>query len=113
MAKARHSNGSASADPQIPVDSVHPADRAEWRDWLSANHGASPGVWLITWRKGSGRPVLAYEHAVEEALCFGWVDSLARALDDHRTMLRFTRARRAAPGLAPTRTELPGSSGPD
>lgn len=76
--------------PSPPEDSVHPEDRTAWRRWLEANHGDSRGVWLVTWRKASGRIPLSYEESVEEALCFGWVDSLGRALDDDRTMLRFT-----------------------
>lgn len=77
--------------PTVPPDSVHPEDRAAWRAWLAEHHTSSGGVWLITWRKGSGRPVLSYDESVEEALCFGWVDSRGRALDDARTMLWFTR----------------------
>jgi len=57
---------------------------------LEKNHRGSRGVWLVTWRKASGRTPLSYDDSVEEALCFGWVDSLGRALDDNRTMLRFT-----------------------
>jgi len=80
-----------------PDDSVHPQDRTAWRGWLQRYHADSPGVWLVTWRKASGRVPLSYDDAVEEALCFGWVDSLGRALDDDRTMLRYTpRKRRSA-----------------
>ena len=82
-----------------PEDSVHPEDRAAWRRWLEEHHGDSRGVWLVTWRKASGRTPLSYDHAVEEALCFGWVDSKGRALDDERTMLWFT-ARKPRSGWA-------------
>ena len=67
---------------------VHAEDRATWRSWLEANHGAARGAWLVTWRRGHG-PVLEYEDAVEEALCFGWVDSTAGRVDDARTKLYF------------------------
>jgi uncharacterized protein YdeI (YjbR/CyaY-like superfamily) len=81
---------------RAPEDSVHPADRAEWRKWLADHHAASPGVWLLTWRKASGKEALRYEEAVEEALCFGWIDSKVRSLDDHRTMQWYTARRRGS-----------------
>lgn len=69
---------------------VHPLTRAEWRQWLAAHHGSSPGVWLTYFKKESGQPRLSYAAAVEEALCFGWIDSLPRRLDAERTQLLFT-----------------------
>jgi uncharacterized protein YdeI (YjbR/CyaY-like superfamily) len=63
---------------------VHADDRATWRGWLEANHATSRGVWLVTWRARSGRAGLAYEAAVEEALCFGWVDGTAAKVDEDR-----------------------------
>lgn len=68
---------------------VQPADRAAWRAWLEANHAAVPGVWLVMWRPRSGRVGLDYEAAIEEALCFGWVDSTAGRVDDDRGKLYF------------------------
>lgn len=67
---------------------------AEWRAWLEANHAASPGVWVIQYRRGSGREGLVYEDLVCEALCFGWVDGTVRRLDDERTMLYVAPRRR-------------------
>jgi uncharacterized protein YdeI (YjbR/CyaY-like superfamily) len=69
--------------PLVPAD-----DRATWRAWLEANHASSSGAWLVTWRKGHG-PVLDYGEAVEEALCFGWVDSTGGRVDERRTKLYF------------------------
>ena len=63
--------------------------RAEWRAWLSANHATAPSVWLVTWRPHSGRSHLPYEAAVEEALCFGWIDSSGGSVDEERTRLYF------------------------
>jgi uncharacterized protein YdeI (YjbR/CyaY-like superfamily) len=64
--------------PQLEVTS-----RAQWRAWLAEHHASSPGVWLVTARRG--RPLhLPYEDVVEEALCFGWIDSQAKALDADR-----------------------------
>lgn len=64
-------------------------DRADWRAWLKANHERAAGVWLVTWKKTAGRPRVDYDAAVEEALCFGWVDSKSRFVDDERTSLYF------------------------
>jgi uncharacterized protein YdeI (YjbR/CyaY-like superfamily) len=67
---------------------VNADDRATWRAWLEANHASESGAWLVTWRRGHG-PVLDYGEAVEEALCFGWVDSRGGKLDERRTKLYF------------------------
>ena len=68
---------------------VHADDRVTWRAWLEANHATSGGAWLVTWRQGSGRVGLDYEAAVEEAVCFGWVDSTGGRVDDERGKLYF------------------------
>lgn len=66
---------------------MHPHTRAEWRSWLEANHAGPVGIWVITWRKGSGHEPLSYEDIVGQALCFGWVDSKKRGIDAARTMM--------------------------
>ncbi len=68
---------------------VHADDRAAWRSWLEAHHATSHGCWLVTWRARSGRPRLPYEEAVEEALCFGWVDGAGGSFDEDRGKLYF------------------------
>jgi uncharacterized protein YdeI (YjbR/CyaY-like superfamily) len=68
----------------------HPKTRKQWRQWLEKNHAASPGIWMVYYKKESGKPRVSYAETVEEALCFGWIDSLPRKLDAERTMLRFT-----------------------
>jgi uncharacterized protein YdeI (YjbR/CyaY-like superfamily) len=68
---------------------VHADDRATWRAWLEANHAAARGAWLVTWRPRTGHAHLDYEAAVEEALCFGWVDSTGGHFDDDRGKLYF------------------------
>ncbi len=68
---------------------VQPAHRAAWRAWLDANHALVPGVWLVMWRPRSGRAGLDYEAAIEEALCFGWVDGTAGRVDEERGKLYF------------------------
>lgn len=66
-----------------------PADRTAWRAWLAEHHDTSPGVWVVTWKRSAGRPVVPYEDLIEEALAYGWIDSTARGLDEERTMLHF------------------------
>ncbi|MCB2224364.1 MAG: YdeI/OmpD-associated family protein [Actinobacteria bacterium] len=64
---------------------VEPADRAEWRAWLAAHHGRPDGVWLVYRKKRAARPGdLTYDEAVEEALCFGWIDSKVQTHDEAR-----------------------------
>ncbi len=74
---------------EAPPNSVHPLTRAEWRRWLEANHTRREGVWLVTFKKDTGQPRVEYEEAVEEALCFGWVDSKPNTLDEQRSLLWF------------------------
>jgi uncharacterized protein YdeI (YjbR/CyaY-like superfamily) len=74
----------------------HPGSRAEWRAWLAAHHDRSDEVWLVLWRPRSGRAGLTYDEAVEEALCFGWIDGKAAGLDEQRTMLRFSPRKRGS-----------------
>jgi uncharacterized protein YdeI (YjbR/CyaY-like superfamily) len=74
--------------------------RAEWRAWLAANHATSSGVWLV-YRKKSCGGLLSYDEQVEEALCFGWVDSVPGKLDTERTML-YHSPRKAGSGWAKT-----------
>ena len=72
---------------------IHAETRAEWRRWLAANHAGSPGVWLVSWKAATGKPAVGYAESVEEALCFGWIDSLNRTIDDERTQQLFTPRR--------------------
>ena len=73
----------------LPPNSTHPTTREEWRAWLEEHHERDEGVWLVRYKKGSGKPTFSYDEAVEEAICFGWVDSLPRKLDAERSMLYF------------------------
>lgn len=68
-------------------------DRARWRAWLEKNHSTATEIWLITYKKHTGRPTLPYDDAVEEALCFGWIDSIVKRLDDDRTAQRYSPCR--------------------
>ena len=74
-----------SERPEVAVPT-----RESWRAWLTENAAGSSGCWGVTWRKGSGGPLVPYGDLVEEALCVGWVDSRPRKVDDERTALLFT-----------------------
>jgi uncharacterized protein YdeI (YjbR/CyaY-like superfamily) len=82
----------------------HIETREQWRAWLEAHHAASPGVFVVSWRPATGRDAVPYADLVEEALCFGWVDSRQVRLDDDRTMLWFT-PRRSGSGWARSNKE--------
>ncbi len=71
-------------------DHIEPLTRAAWREWLAANHATSRGVWVIHTRKSGGEGLLGYAEAVEEALCFGWIDSRPGKVDETRTRIVFT-----------------------
>jgi len=66
---------------------VHPLDRGSWRAWLVEHHATSSGVWLVGYRKTTGKPFVGYEESVEELLCVGWIDSKGGKLDDERSLL--------------------------
>lgn len=67
--------------------------RKEWRDWLEKNHGTVDEVWLRYYKKPSGKPRIPYADAVEEALCFGWIDGKINKINDYYYIQRFTPRR--------------------
>lgn len=71
-------------------------DRDAWRAWLEANHDKSDGIWLAYYKKHTGKASLQYEEAVEEAICFGWIDSQVNAIDDESYMQRYTPRKRSS-----------------
>ncbi len=66
------------------------ADRKAWRDWLEKHYRDEKEIWLIYYRKQSGKPRISYNDAVEEALCFGWIDSTVKNLDAERIIQKFS-----------------------
>jgi uncharacterized protein YdeI (YjbR/CyaY-like superfamily) len=72
------------------LHTIYLPDRDSWRDWLSRNHKREKGVWLIYYKKHTGKPRVSYNDAVEEALCFGWIDSTVMRLDEERYKQKFT-----------------------
>jgi uncharacterized protein YdeI (YjbR/CyaY-like superfamily) len=65
-------------------------DRAAWRKWLRVHHGSKLEIWLVIFKKHVDKPCVSYDEAVEEALCFGWIDGISRRVDDDRYAQRFT-----------------------
>lgn len=80
----------------VEYEQIHPETRVQWRGWLEAHHDRSPGVWVVQWRTGTSCRRLSYEELVEEALCFGWIDSTMKKLDDERSMIAMTPRRPAS-----------------
>jgi uncharacterized protein YdeI (YjbR/CyaY-like superfamily) len=72
------------------TNTFYAKDRKAWRKWLEKNHQTSEGVWLIYFKKGSGKPRVEYADAVEEALCFGWIDSTLNSIDELSYMQLYT-----------------------
>ncbi len=72
---------------------LHVADRKEWRAWLRKNHRKTDEIWLVYYKKTTGKPCVDYTDSVEEALCFGWIDGLKKSLDNERYTYRFTPRR--------------------
>jgi uncharacterized protein YdeI (YjbR/CyaY-like superfamily) len=71
-------------------EKVYAKDRATLRKWLEQNHTTKVGIWLVYYKKNSGKPSISYPEAVKEALCFGWIDSKVNAIDSERYMQVFT-----------------------
>ena len=69
---------------------LYVADREQWRAWLAEYHDKEQEIWLIYYKKGSGKPRIPYNDAVEEALCYGWIDSIVKGIDDKKYTQRFT-----------------------
>ncbi|MGD2036023.1 MAG: hypothetical protein PVF73_13250, partial [Bacteroidales bacterium] len=68
--------------------------RKEWRNWLEKNHNSAKEVWLVYYKKNSGKQRIPYNVAVEEALCFGWIDSTVKAVDEDSYVQRFSPRRK-------------------
>jgi len=72
---------------------IKASSRSEWRAWLLDNHSARDEVWLVYYKKHTGKPSVTYMESVKEALCFGWIDGIKKSIDDETYMHRFTPRR--------------------
>jgi uncharacterized protein YdeI (YjbR/CyaY-like superfamily) len=68
-----------------------PSNKKQWRSWLKANHNKEQSVWLICYKQKSGMPTISWSDAVDEALCFGWIDGKAKPIDDEKFMRFFSK----------------------
>jgi len=69
---------------------LHVTNRKDWRKWLREHYRTEKEIWLVYYKKETGKPRIVYNDAVEEALCFGWIDSIVKSLDEKRTVQRFS-----------------------
>ncbi len=77
-------------------ESLSLTDCQQFREWLAENHQIKKEIWLVIYKKSSGKPTISYNEAVEEALCFGWVDSMVKSIDAEKYVQRFTPRRRVS-----------------
>jgi uncharacterized protein YdeI (YjbR/CyaY-like superfamily) len=73
------------------TETFYPKDRHEWRQWLEKNHADKQSVWLVMYKKQSGKPSITWTDAVDEAICFGWIDSLKKSVDSESSIQFFSR----------------------
>ena len=76
---------------------LYVANAKDWRAWLSKNYSKEKEIWLVYYKTGSGKPRIPYNEAVEEALCFGWIDSTVKKIDGERFAQRFSSRNRKSP----------------
>lgn len=75
------------------IETLEVQTREEWREWLEEHYGSRSEIWVVFYKRHTGRPTFDYNDAAEEALCCGWIDSLVRRLDDSRYARKFTPRR--------------------
>jgi len=79
------------------TETLYVTTRAQWRAWLKKNHAKKKEVWMIYYKKNSGKKRIPYVDAVKEALCFGWIDSIAKGIDDEKYAQRFSPRKKGSP----------------
>lgn len=67
-----------------------PKNQLEWKKWLTKNHKTQKEIWVVFFKKSSGKQILTYQNILDEALCFGWIDGIEKSIDSERFALRFT-----------------------
>ncbi|MFN8402100.1 MAG: YdeI/OmpD-associated family protein [Anaerolineales bacterium] len=72
------------------TQTLHVTNRKDWRNWLKKNYKTEKDIWLVYYKKATGKLRIEYNDAVEEALCFGWIDSTIKKLDEESTVQRFS-----------------------
>ncbi|MBK7141601.1 MAG: YdeI/OmpD-associated family protein [bacterium] len=85
------------------TDPIYCPTRAKWRAWLKKNHATAPDVWLAYYKRHTGKPSITHDEAVEEAICFGWIDTTVRRIDEDSFAHRFTPRRKGSVWSVPNR----------
>lgn len=85
-------------------ETLYVTNRKQWRAWLARHHKSAPEIWLVYYRKASGKERIPYNDAVEEALCYGWIDSILKPIDTDKYAQRFSPRRKNSP-LSPMNKE--------
>ena len=88
--------GDVSSKGAIPVDQLLCMHSSEWRDWLVANHDRRSEIWLVFLKGCDSGQSLTYSDALDEALCFGWIDSLIKRIDETRYLRKFSKRRKVS-----------------
>jgi uncharacterized protein YdeI (YjbR/CyaY-like superfamily) len=88
------------------TETLYVPTREEWRAWLEANHTTHPGIWFTFYKKHTGQPSVSYNDAVEEALCFGWIDNIQKKLDEDRYVLKFSPRRKGSVWSRPNKDRV-------
>ncbi len=73
------------------IEIFYPTGRAEWRGWLHQHHNTYQSIWLLYYKKNANKPTISYTHAVDEALCYGWIDSKVKSVDEYSYLQFFCR----------------------
>ncbi|WP_264537676.1 YdeI/OmpD-associated family protein [Flavobacterium sp. N1736] len=76
---------------QQDKETFYPKNQKDWRDWLEKNHDSKQSIWLVCYKKQANKPTIAWSDAVDEALCFGWIDSTRKSIGDNTFIQFFTR----------------------
>lgn len=77
--------------PEKEYETFCPANQQEWREWLAVNHELKLGVWLLQYKKSAKKSTISWSEAVDEALCFGWIDSIRKTIDEEKFIQFFSR----------------------
>jgi uncharacterized protein YdeI (YjbR/CyaY-like superfamily) len=73
------------------IETFYPPSRQHWRQWLQKNHNTKQSIWVVMYKKDSGMPTITWSDAVDEAICFGWIDSIKKSIDYQQSIQYFSR----------------------
>lgn len=80
-------------EKETAIEKFYPASKQEWRSWLKKNHKLKQAVWMVCYKKDSDKPSISWSDAVDEAICFGWIDSIRKSID-HECYIQFYSKRK-------------------